>query len=462
MAEVYDKMIQRSTTLYLRRLTRKQQKTLHEFDEYNEKKNWTKNTRENQLKLIGHLGDDVKKEYQDMNKNDVNKWLDNKNIIPNSRQTYQLYLQKFFKWLGKDVNGWFEKIENAYDKVIDPSDLWTPQEINELIIRYRELQYRALVATLYDSAARVSEICSMNIQDVEVSADMVVIFIRDSKTIKRRIQLIFASKEIILWYNIRKEQAKPNEPLWISKCNRTRNQRLTQGGVYGILQYGKKLLGTKKHINPHLLRHSMTSLLRKNQFADGLHTKRLGLRPGSRVLERYSHFSDSEVGDGARIAFGGEPIEKKAEYNPLLPKKCPRCGTDNRITDTVCSKCFYSIDYENTEKELTILEMFKCNFAKATNLDTIFHQYRHYKQEMNLLEHFNSILRGNTTVETEKIRQYFRNTFKLTDDQIIEFLQILAGERVINIVGDKVFILGMETLEEYIQTSKEFLEINKK
>lgn len=462
MTEVFDFLINRNRMSYLRNLTLKQQKTLRAFDEYNERKNLKRATRENQITVLGHLGDDVKKEYQNMTKEDANNWLNNKDIKPYSRHVYQLYLQKLFKWLGKDVKGWFEKIENAYDKVIAPSDLWTQEEIKELIIRYSEIQYRALVATLFDSEARVSELCSMNVQDVEFVAGIATIFIRKSKTQERRIELIFASKELVLWYNLRKEQAEPTDPLWISKCNRRKGRRLSQGGVYEILKYGKKLLGTNKHINPHLLRHSMASYLRKNGYPDALHNKRMGLAPGSKVLERYTHVSDMEVSNGARLAFGAEPIEKKAEYNPLLPRKCPRCGTDNRSTDTLCSKCFFSIDYENSEKELTILEMFKCNFAKATNLDTIFHQYRHYKQEMNLLEHFNNILHGNTTVETEKIRQYFRNTFKLTDDQIIEFLQILAGERVINIVGDKVFILGMQTLEEYIQTSKEFLEINKK
>lgn len=116
MAEVYDKIIQRPTTLYLRRLTRKQQKTLREFDEYNESKNWKRNTRVCQVKTIGHLGDDVKKEYQDMTKEDVNNWLNNKNIIPNSRQTYQLYLQKFLKWLGKDINDGLKKLKTPIIK----------------------------------------------------------------------------------------------------------------------------------------------------------------------------------------------------------------------------------------------------------------------------------------------------------------------------------------------------------
>jgi len=112
--------------------------------------------------------------------------------------------------------------------------------------------------------------------------------------------------------------------------------------------------------------------------------------------------------------------------------------------------------------ELSILEMFRCGFAKATNLDVIFHQYRSHKQEMNLLEYFKNLLQGNTTIETERIRQYLRNNFRLTDDQIVEFLQILMGEQVIDIVGDSIFVLGMETLEDYIKKSKEFLSLDSK
>lgn len=462
MHEVFDELIHRPRAHFLRRLTKKQQETLEKFDEYNQVKNLTRNTRMNQLTAIGHLGDYVKKEYQDMTKEDVSNWL-NRKITSYSRVTYQLYLGKFFKFLGKDVDGWFEKIENAYDKIIEPSSLWSPEEIDPLIRVYPEVQYRAIVATGYDSEARVSELCSMNNEDVEFIAGNATIFLRESKTQRRRVELIFATKELVPWYNLRKEQAKPTDPLWISKCNRTKNQRLSQGGVYEILKYGTKLLGTNKHLNPHLLRHSMASYLRAKGYPDALHRIRMGLAPGSNVLERYTHVTDAEVSKGAKTAFGvktDEPV--KEEVNPLLPRKCPRCGTLNRTANTLCSKCFYSIDYENTNMELELLEMFRTEFAKATNLDVLFHQYRSHKQEMNLLEHFKSFLHGNTTIETELIRQYFSNNFRLTDDQIVEFLQILMGEGVIDTIGDNVFILGMENLDEYIQKSKEFLSLNSK
>ena len=51
-----------------------------------------------------------------MTKEDVNNWLNNKNIIPNSRQTYQLYLQKFLKWLGKDINDGLKKLKTPIIK----------------------------------------------------------------------------------------------------------------------------------------------------------------------------------------------------------------------------------------------------------------------------------------------------------------------------------------------------------
>lgn len=461
MPEVFDKFIQRTACHYLRRLTKRQQETLRNFDEYNEVKNWSLITRENQIKTIGHLGDDVKKEYQEMDKFDVNQWLLEKDITDYSRLTYQLHLQKFFKWLGKDVDGWFETIENAYDKIIKPSELWSPEEIDALIKVYPEVQYRALVATLFDSEARVSEFCSMNIEDVEFIAGNAVVYFPESKTEKRRVELIFATKELLPWYNLRKAQARPTDPLWISKCNRNKNQRLSKSGAYEILKYGTKLIDTDKHLHPHLLRHSMASYLRAKGYPDALHRIRMGLAANSPVLDRYTHLTDSQVANGAKKAFGVKDIQPvKEDVNPLIGKLCPRCGTLNRNADTLCSKCFYSIDYENTGLEIELLEMFRCKFSKSANLDVVFNHYRHFKQEMNLLGLFKSLLQGKSTIDTDVVRQYLCNNFRLTDDQIVEFLQILMGEQVIDIVGDSIFVLGMETLEDYIQKSKEFLALD--
>jgi len=463
MPEVYDKFIKRTACHYLRRLTKKQQETLRKFDEYNEVKNWSLITRENQIKTIGHLGDDVKKEYQDMVKFDVNQWLMNKDITNYSRLTYQLHLQKFFKWLGNDVEDWFETIENAYDKIIKPSELWSPEEIDALIKVYPEVQYRALVATLFDSEARVSEFCSVSIEDVEFIAGNAIVFFPDSKTEKRRVELIFATKELLPWYNLRKAQARPTDPLWISKCNRNKNQRLSKSGVYEILKYGTKLLGTDKHLHPHLLRHSMASYLRAKGYPDALHRIRMGLGFNSPVLDRYSHFQDSQIGEGAKKAFGVKDIQPvKEEVNPLIGKLCPRCSTLNRTADTLCSKCFYSIDYENTGMELELLEMFRSEFCKVTNLDVLFHDYRMFKTELNLLEQFKTLLQGRLTIETEIVKRYFVNAFKLTDEDVIHFIESLMQEGVGDVEGDFIVLTSIEKLDDLIQSCRKFVELDSK
>jgi site-specific recombinase XerD len=260
--DVFELVMNQPRTKYHDKLTPTQQKTLKSFYKIDKIRNLTNITIGNQLNQMAKLGVDTKKEYKDMTKKDVNDWL-NRNIKPSSRQVYQRNFNKFFKWLGKNPKKWFIKIENAGSKVIEPSNLWTPEEVESLIKVYPDFQHKAVVATLYDSEARVSELCSVNISDVEFVAGNATIFIRESKTQKRRVELLFASKELLNWYNLRKAQCKSlDEPLWLSKCNRNRNQRLTPGGVTEILKYGCKLLGTKKRLTPHLLRHSMTSYLR--------------------------------------------------------------------------------------------------------------------------------------------------------------------------------------------------------
>jgi site-specific recombinase XerD len=460
MTDLLEKALNQPTSKFLSRLTREQLDTIKGFDEYNEYKHFAINTRVNQLRLVGHLGDDVQKDFQDMTKDDIITWLRNKDITSYSKQTYQLYLQKFFKWLGKDVEGWFEKINNAYDKTIAPSSLWSPEEINQLIQRYPETQYRALVATSFDSEARVSEVCSMNVQDVEIIADICVIYLRESKTQKRRVELIFATKELIPWYNIRKAQAEPGDPLWISKCNRNRNQRLSQGGVYEILKYGQQISGIKKKLHPHLLRHSMASYLRKRGYPDALHLKRMGLKPGSNILERYTHVSDFEVSDGARQAFGIEPIKKrKQEPNPLTPLKCPRCGTYNRQSDKVCKKCFYTLDYEIVHEDISLFEICKTNFGKIEK-QKIFSMFNSLKTTTPLLKEFLSCFNGSDELEIETIKHHFKNTVNLTDNQIIELFGILMGYHLIDFRFNKIHLLDRSKFEKEIEEHNSLLQVN--
>jgi site-specific recombinase XerD len=459
MPEVLDKILKRTHL----NLSQNQVKILKKFDEYNEVKNLKRNTRDCELRTVLQLGLFTKKDFEDITKEDCNAWL-NRGISPYSRVTYQLYLGKFFKWMGRDTKDWFTKIENAYDKVIDPSELWSPEDINNLIKVLPEVQSRAMVATGYDGELRVSELCSMNISDVEFIAGNATIFIRESKTKRRRIELLFASRELLNWYNIRKAQCESlDEPLWISKSNNNRNRRLTQSGVYEILKYGRKLLGIDKPCNPHLIwRHSMASYLRSKGYPDSEHRIRMGLAPNSPVLDKYTHLTDSQIGDGAKKAFGVKDIEvKKEEPNPLLGKRCPRCSTINRVSDTLCSKCFYSIDLLNTSLEIELLEMFRTRFTKVANLDQLFKQYRFFKEDLVLVEAFKQLVMGSNEIDTEIIQRYFTKNFGLTDEGVNYFLESLLGEEIIEIKGD-VYLVDTVKLDKHIENCKEFLKLDDK
>jgi len=458
MTELFQDIINRPTTSYLRNLTTTQLSTLNEFEKYNEYKNFAQQTRERQLKLVARLGVETGKEFQDMAKEDVVNWLRSKDIKPYTLQTYQLYCQKFFKWFGKDIKGWFEKINNAYDKVIAPSELWSPEEIEELIKVFPEIQYKAVVATLFDSAARVSELCSMNIEDVEFVNGIGVIYLRESKTQRRRIELIFATEYLVAWYNVRDAQGEPSDPLWLSKCNRNRGRRLTQGGVYEILKFGRKLLGTSKKLHPHLLRHSMASYLRKNGYPDALHKKRMGLKPHSFVLERYTHVSDAEVSEGARNAFGAEPVKPvKQKENPLIPKKCPRCGAHNNITDKICKKCYYSINYENTERDLTILEIFKSRFLELERIDieSLIKNYRNFKEETKNME----LILEAFEVSDEVTNYVIQWKLGLKGDECLGILQYLISCKLITMTGDKVYLINRGEFQRFITVYKRYVEV---
>lgn len=460
--DVFEIVMNQPRTGYRKRLSLSQLQTLKKFDNHNKIRNLTKTTRHGSLDLITRLGADVQKDYKNMTAKDVNDWLD-RNIKPSSRVEYQRKFHKFFTWLGKNPKKWFVKIENAESRVIDPSEIWSPQEVFNLVKAYSEIQYRALVMTLFDSEGRVSELCSVCIKDVEFKAGNASVFFPESKTKRRRIDLLFSAKDLLDWYNIRKAQAKSlDEPLWLSKCNRNRNQRLTPSGVTEILKYGCKLLGTKKRLHPHLLRHSMASYLRRLGFPDALHRIRMGISENSTVLNRYTHFTDTQVFEAAKKAIRiktDEPV--KEAPNPLIGVNCPRCGTINRISDTLCYKCWLSLDLENSSMEYELLEMFRSRFTKAAELDKLFKQYLHFKEDLVLLESFKQLIVSSKEINTDIVKRYFVKTFKLTDEGINYFLESLVNENVVEI-RENIIIVDSENLDKLIQVCKDFLEVDDK
>lgn len=469
MTQLVDKILKNMDDDEREKLTCHQINTLRKFDKHNRRAHLTELTRGCQLRIISAMVRIIGKNFREITKRDMEAYFDGLKVNPYTIEHRRLVVVKFFKWLyGKEkhekppivVSG-LKPDKNAYNKDIPPSMLWNDEEIKQLIMAFTHPRDKALVATLYDSEARIGELLSMDIKDCQIEGDTVSIFLPLSKTQKRRVGLIFSVPYLLDWINHHPRKNIPDAPLWISLSNRAHGKRLSDSGAYDLLKNGQKRCDINKHINPHLLRHSMASKLRKAGLPDALHRRRMGLSPGSRVIERYTHIDDEEVHNGYLRALGYKPKEKVEEdMDVLKPRVCFRCGTENTATAKYCSKCFTSLDYESVDRDLGILELFKSSFAKfeGVDVDNMLCEYKRFKAETQDMEKVLDCFNGGNVVTNAVVK----NALKLSDDDCINLLEYLCTAELIEMDGDKVVLLDRRKYQNFLTIQKRYLEVNAK
>ncbi len=120
---------------------------------------------------------------------------------------------------------------------------------------------RAMLETLYATGIRVSELISLNIDDVNPGAGVIKC---RSKGKERFIPLYPAAITAINEYiqNVRGNMiADPNEQALFVNMN---GERMSRQGFWKIIKYYTEKAGIKKDITPHTLRHSFAAHLLEN------------------------------------------------------------------------------------------------------------------------------------------------------------------------------------------------------
>lgn len=196
-------------------------------------------------------------------------------------------LKTFFSWLFTE-----EIIEkNPMDKIKTPKfNKFLPRylEIDELeMLREscKTLRERAMVEVLYATGLRVSELRSLNIEDIDFvnfSANVV------GKGNKER-EVLFSLKAIHHLQNYLDSRNDNNNALFVSE--RKPYNRLTTRGIERAMQKISERTDIKKKITPHVLRHSFATLSLNNNMDISIISKLMGHSKIS-TTQIYSHVTD--------------------------------------------------------------------------------------------------------------------------------------------------------------------------
>lgn len=131
----------------------------------------------------------------------------------------------------------------------------TPEQVQLLIDSTLKPRNKAIISLLYSTGLRVSELCSLNCNNVAESYFTVV-----GKGGRSRICFIDQRSASLIKQYLR--QRRDNSPaLFISPFN---GLRMTPGNVQEIFKYARKKAGFNFPVHPHTMRHSYASNLMIN------------------------------------------------------------------------------------------------------------------------------------------------------------------------------------------------------
>lgn len=314
----------------------------------------TKGTMVNHGYVLKSLADFTNKPFNEIKKEEIAEWLLTlKGKGDNTLRRYKASIKAFYKWLEKSED-YPEKVRWIKYKVKRtlPKNVPCELDIKRLISAADHLRDRALIFTLYESGARISEILGLNIGDFKFDK-YGAFFVVDGKTGQRRIRIIDAVPDLQGWINKHPLKDNNDGPIW---CNLNDPKKpLDYNAARAMLKRTAKRAGLPQKMHAHMLRHARLTQLAK-EFTESELKIMAGWAGDSRMAGIYVHLSGADVERKMLKIRGMLQTEDKMEENILTSKPCPRkCSRINSgkeevilysATDKFCTKCGMALNLD--------------------------------------------------------------------------------------------------------------------
>lgn len=131
----------------------------------------------------------------------------------------------------------------------------SPDEVDKLLAATKNLKYRAILATMYSSGLRVSEVIHLHYHDI--SRKRMQIHVRDTKNRMDRYTILSKRNLDLLteyWFQC-------GRPMDVLFPNHLTGQYLTISTVEQVMRRSAAEAGLPKNVTPHSLRHSFATHL---------------------------------------------------------------------------------------------------------------------------------------------------------------------------------------------------------
>jgi integrase len=228
-----------------------------------------------------------------------------------------------------------------------PEDLLNAEDVKKLANHSNNLRDRALILTLYESAARIGELQGVRVKHVDFDKYGCKMKLH-GKTGDRTIRLISSAPAISNWltdhpnFNGDIHASKyRNSYLFCSLWGKNRGDFVSYPQINLLLKDIAIKSKISKPVRPHHFRHSRATELAKRLTESQL-CEYMGWVQGSKEASTYVHLSGRDT-DKAILSMYGL-AEEDISKDKLQPKICPRCGICNDPAAKFCSGCSLGLD----------------------------------------------------------------------------------------------------------------------
>ncbi len=222
---------------------------------------------------------------------------------PSSVEIKKMILKKFFQWSGKEdiINHLkIKRIKNSLKR----EDILDTNDVSKMIDATESPMYKALIAFLFESGARINEALNIKLNDIQETDQGMIINIPTKKTgddYRRGIYPVSSGyiRNHIMYANI---------------TGKNRIFPITSGHANKMLQLIGKNAGIEKPVTCHKFRHAQATDMVVRGYQESIIRKKLGWTDSSRMIATYTHLVDDDV-INATLEKSGQEIKPKPIAN---------------------------------------------------------------------------------------------------------------------------------------------------
>ncbi len=248
-------------------------------------------------------------------------------LKPSSFDPHIKVLKRFFRLIGRDD---LIKLLKYSKKPQQRYELPSPELVERIIDEVERLEYKVIIALLYETGARVSEVLALKGRHVvEAPEGYFRIFIEETKNGEFRPAFVIRYAPLLRMYiNIR----KPGRNDWLFPSPCRSGKPLHPRYVEDLLRRLGRKYGIRLY--PHLLRHLRGTLYVMEGMQERVIMRLLGHR-SEKMLRVYVNLTAKDVEEAVLSKYG---IRKEVSTK-VSSVKCPKCGATNPGGARFCWRC---------------------------------------------------------------------------------------------------------------------------